>query len=235
MSHKFLFTFLFVCAVLSQALSSRAALIYESGTLGETGIPWSDLENGTVPGTNVNNYVFTGVLFELTQPVITTQVGGHFVGSNNGTFFGAIVALDDADDFPNSDDLSTSDVLGATTLIFPDPSKEVFGDLELQLETGWYALVFGSRLFGTFGGGGAVRNGSDIRNPTYIVSIPDGTGWHDISFSLPNHRFVLKGQIVPAPSNTAMVFIVVLIALNGRRHLTITYPYVRGSPIECNR
>jgi hypothetical protein len=180
--------------------SASGATIFESSTLGPTGITFAQLSNGSVPGTNVNSFVYTGVRFELTQSVITSQLGGHFVESFAGDFFGAIVKLDGANDFPNSGNLSTPDVLGAAVLTFPDLSAEVFGDLNLSLNPGWYALVFGSGLFGTNGSGAAVRNGVDIEAPTYIGYQPgSGVTWIDITADGPNHRFIVNGTVVPEP------------------------------------
>src|SRR4051794_30382205 len=73
----------FLCVFLVVACTNwttcvSAAKIFESGTLGQTGVTWNDVQNG-VPATNVNSSVFTGVRFELTQPAITSAVGGHFV------------------------------------------------------------------------------------------------------------------------------------------------------------
>jgi hypothetical protein len=176
-----------------------AATIFESGDLGPTGIP-----QGSVAATNITPHVFTGVRFKLTQPVITTQVGGHFVDRANGTFFGAIVELDDQNDFPNSGNLSTPDVLGTATLTFPNPSAEVFGNLNLSLDPGWYGLVFGSGLFGTSGDGAAPRNNNDIGSPMYIA-FQTGTGWFNLSdlsdaILFVDHRFVVKGHLVPEPA-----------------------------------
>ncbi len=188
-------------ATLCLASPATAAMIFESGTLGPTG-----LEQGTVDATNINGSVFTGVRFQLTQPAITTQIGGHFVDRNNGTFFGAIVALDDESDFPDSGDLSTDDVLGSTELTFPVPSAEVFGDLNLALEPGWYALVFGSGLLGTNGNGAATRNNSDVGDPVYI-GWQNGEGWLNIttlSTIFVDHHFIVKGIAVPESSTTAL-------------------------------
>jgi hypothetical protein len=187
--------------------NAAAAILFESGTLGPTGIQLSDLLGGAVPGTNVNSGVFPGVRFELTQPVSTSMVGGHFIARTPGTFFGAIIALDDENDFPNSDDLSTPDVLGVTTLTFPDPSDEVFGDLELNLDSGWYALVFGSGLFGTSATGGAVRNGMDIGDPAYIAFELNAHWFNldDLILPFDNHRFVVTGELVPEPSSIVLV------------------------------
>lgn len=201
---------LFLAVTLISIVTSTDAsadVLFESGTLGPTGISWSDLENGTVPGTSVNQFVFPGMRFELTQPVRTTSIGGHFASQANGEFFGAIVAIDSANDFPNSNDLSTPDVLGTTTLTFPNPSAEVFGDLELELDSGWYALVFGSGLIETNGSGGAVRNGADIGDPVYIGYGPNLHWFNLDTLPLPfdNHRFVVMGEIVPEPGSLVLV------------------------------
>jgi hypothetical protein len=126
--------------------------------------------------------------------------------ASSGTFFGAVVELDDANDFPDSFDFSAPDFLGATSLNFASPSDEVFGSLTLSLDPGWYALVFGSGLFGTNGNGGAVRNGTDLGQPTYIAAQPFSgvSNWVDITPELTNHRFVLRGYIVPEPSLTSL-------------------------------
>jgi len=204
------FFILLVVVSVCFAEATHAATIYESGTLGPTGIPVSQLDNGTVPGTNVNETVFVGVRFELDRPIVTSQIGGHFVAGVPGTFFGAIVALDGAEDVPNSSDMSSADVLGHTELTFPVPSTEVFGDLNLSLDPGWYALVFGSGLFGTTGQeGGAIRNGSDLNDPSYIVTSPTANNWAAIS-TFPNHRFVVEGRIIPEP--TALVLCICAIA-----------------------
>lgn len=189
---------------------ASAAILLESGTLGPTGVPFSELVNGNVPSSSIRDVVFTGVRFELTQPVITSQIGGHFVAPANGTFFGAIVRLDDANDFPNSGDIeNSSDVLGSTLLTFPTLSNEVFGDITLNLDAGWYVLVFGSGHFGAAGDGATVRNGMDIGNPSYIGHQP-GADWFNLTAlpsSFENHRFLITGISVPEPTTLFLVLI----------------------------
>ncbi len=186
---------LLVACLAGKSSVTFAATIFESGTLGPTGIP-----QGSVAATNISPYVYTGVRFELTQPAITTQIGGHFVDTAGGSFFGAIIKLDGSDDFPDSGDLSTADVLGSTDLTFPVPSDEIFGNLSLSLDPGWYALVFGSGLFGTNGDGAAPRNNPDIGNPTYIGFQPlSGIGWVDITGPFSDHRFLVHGELTPEP------------------------------------
>jgi len=191
-----------LCAMLTACPQVRGeSILFESGTLGETG-----LVQGTVAGTNVSPSVYTGVRFEVTEPVLTSQVGGHFVSATGGTFFGAIVALDDENDFPDSGDLMSDDVLGATELAFPTLSDEAFSNLTLRLEPGWYGLVFGSGLFGTAGDGAALRNNIDIGVPTYIGGQPSGPGvWSDITAVFTDHRFVVRGEMVPEPTASTLL------------------------------
>jgi hypothetical protein len=128
------------------------------------------------------------------------------------------VKLEDQNDFPDSGDLSTSDVLGATILNFPDPSAEVFGNLELHLDPGWYALVFGSGLFGAAGLGGALLNNPDIGAPSYIAFLPNG-GWTDLS-TLPgpfeNFRLVVQGKVVPEPASEILTLLAITVLLVTR-------------------
>ena len=195
--------------------ASAETILFESGTLGETGIPISELTSQNVPGTNVNDATFVGVRFQLDEPVITSQIGGHFVANSGGSFFGAIVELDDENDFPVSDDFTTGDVLGSTLLNFPTPSNETWGNLQLSLDPGWYAMVFGSGVFGAQGSGVAVRNGVDIGNPPYIFKGPN-FGWSNVSIA-PNHRFVVTGRVVPEPSPIVTCVIGAIFLLLSKR------------------
>jgi hypothetical protein len=205
---------------LSGANHANAATIFESGTLGPTG-----LAQGSVAASNITPNVFAGVRFQITQTVLTTQVGGHFVDRNNGTFFGAIVVLDNGNDFPDSGDLSTSDILGSTELIFPVPSDEVFGDLNLSLDPGWYALVFGSGLFGTLGDGAAPLNNPDIGSPEYIAFQP-GSGWVNLTNPIfRNFRFVLEGTVVPEPSTFALFMLIPLFFICRRARKRCQEPF----------
>ncbi|NOZ38879.1 MAG: hypothetical protein GXP24_01465 [Planctomycetes bacterium] len=139
------------------------------------------------------------------------------MSSSEGTFFGAIVALDDENDFPDSGDFSTPDFLGSTLLTFPVLSDEVFGDLSLSLDPGWYALIFGSGLFDTTGGGGAVRNGTDLGSPTYIGFQPGNPGWRNTTRSGSNERFFVNGQIVPEAASEVLASIASLLLLLRNR------------------
>src|SRR5688572_22009327 len=198
-------------ATMVTTTKASADVLYESGALGPTGVPFTDLVGGIVPGTNINAFVFPGVRFELNEPAITTQIGGHFVAPISGTFFGAIIALEDENDFPDSIDLTSPDVVGSTLLTLPILSDEVFGDLSLSLDPGWYALVFGSGLFGAGSYGGAVRDGLDIGDPSYIAFDPN-LDWFNLNIFqtfFDNHRFVVKGSIVPEPNTLCLTVLIV--------------------------
>jgi hypothetical protein len=144
-------------------------------------------------------------------------VGGHFAAPSAGTFFGAIVALDDAYDFPDSGDLSTPDVLGDAMLNFPTTSAEVYGDPSLSLDSGWYALVFGSGLYGANGGGGAPANNPDNGDPSYIAYHPgSGVSWIDLETFVNDLRFVVTGTTVPEPNTLASIFVSFVILIGKR-------------------
>ncbi|QDT69834.1 hypothetical protein MalM25_27760 [Planctomycetes bacterium MalM25] len=199
-----------LCWLASQAAADE--VLYQSATLGTTGITEFSPEN---PGNNVGRFNFTGGRFELTQPVITSRIGGHFfVSRGAGNFFGALVALTGPNDFPDSSDLSTPDVLGNTLLTFPDPSDEVFGELELALDPGWYGVVFGSGLFGATGAGGAVRNNADLPDGGLIgwSASVTGDGWFDLvpGVSPTQQRVVVRGFQVPEPTSFGIASLVML-------------------------
>ncbi len=210
--------FLFSIIGVYMAPPVSAAILFESGTLGSTGVPWSDLVDQTVLGVNIKPTVFNGVRFELTEPVVTTKVGGHFAAPLSSNFFGALVKLDDENDFPDSGDLTTPDVLGTALLTFPELSNEVFGDLTLALGPGWYALIFGSGLFEATGSGGAPMNNPDIGLPTYI-GFQSGapSGWGSLSSFFGNLRFVVEGTIVPEPSAFMLALTTALFSLFRRK------------------
>jgi len=214
-----------ICWVSTHGSSALADVLFESGTLGPTGLTFADFGGGAAPtSSGVTPNVFSGVRFQIASPANTTRVGGHFVvrPSSNDSFFGAIVRLDNATDFPDSGDLSTPDVLGETPLGFPSKSTEVFGELAVPLSPGWYGLVFGSGLFGATGSGAAVLNNPDIGSPSYIAH-QTAAGWIELS-TLPgpfqNFRLVVEGVVVPEPASfTTALFGAVCLARKGVRTL----------------
>jgi hypothetical protein len=166
------------------------------------------------------------VLFELTSPAVTTRIGGHFVRRQiaDADFFGAIVKLTGPNDLPDSDDFSTPDVLGISQLTFPATSDEVFGDLSLRLDEGWYALVFASGQFGTDGQGATVSSGTDYGSPRYIAwvyqSNPILRQWFYSSSRFDGQRMVVEGRLVPEPISSTICLTGILLLSVGRRRRT---------------
>lgn len=86
-----------------------------------------------------------GVKFHVSRPVTTGSIGGYFAEYTPGVesdIIGAIVRLHGPHDFPNSFDLTTSDVLGTTRIHISGPAADFAGNLSVTLTGGWYGLVF---------------------------------------------------------------------------------------------
>jgi len=118
---------------------------------------------------------FIGVKFFVSQPATTAAIGGLF--GEVLDIFGAVVRLSSASDFPDSTDLTTPDVLGAARIFDFSGSNQnaaVFSrPLSVTLERGWYALVFGSGLFGTENsewGGSLPTTGLALGHPRFFIS-----------------------------------------------------------------
>jgi len=119
-------------------LTAAGFSIYESVALGPLA-PSGD------PSPVVVADQFLGVKFHVSKPVTTGSIGGYFAPYSLGVeadIVGAIVRLDGPHDFPNSFDLTTSDVLGKTLIHVAEPAADFAGDLTLTLTEGWYALLF---------------------------------------------------------------------------------------------
>lgn len=199
-------------AVLLTAASAAAeSILFRTAELGPTGVTLAELASQVVPGTNVTSRIFIGARFELTTPVVTSRIGGHFVSVGvDGGFFGAIVALDGPDDLPDSGDLSTPDVLGVTLLDFPAPSAEVFGDLELSLSPGWYGVVFGSGLFGATGRGGSVDNGDAIGVGS-LIGRGTSPAWASTEPASLGQSLRVDGEVVPEPAAATLLMVCVAV------------------------
>jgi len=77
--------------------------------------------------------------------VTTGSIAGYFAELTPGiewNIIGAIVRVYGPQDFPNSFDLTTGDVLGKTLIHTSEASGDFAGGLSIRLTGGWYALVF---------------------------------------------------------------------------------------------
>jgi hypothetical protein len=134
--------------------------------------------------------------FEVKYATQLQTIGGGFENFNASaaTVFGSVVSLAGLDDFPNSINLSTPDVLGSTLLSVGHTgvgSGDFSGSLPLSLQPGWYGLVFGTGAFGAPAG-----PATDLLMPEY--SVDRAPTQNPVSLlqathpTLPNH-FITQG------------------------------------------
>lgn len=119
-------------------LAAAGSPIYESAQLGPLAV------SGDPPPVVVADQS-VGVKFHVSESVTTGSIGGFFAPYAAGVeaeIVGAIVRLDGPDDFPDSFDLTTSDVLAQTRIRISEPAGDFAGELSVTLTEGWYAVVF---------------------------------------------------------------------------------------------
>src|SRR5712692_7172043 len=138
--------------------SAYATFLFETAT-------GNDLPTGLV----VDNFFWPMHRFEVASGVELHSVGGVFNTNTGGkeSIFGAVVALSGPSDFPNSLDLSTSDVLGVTLVNVGLTDADYSGSLKLLLNPGWYALAFGTGKFGA----DSIAVGPDIIMPSLAIDL----------------------------------------------------------------
>lgn len=119
-------------------------------------------------GLALDDYFWPIHRFEIGSPTTIQRVGGYFDNLTAGpiTIFGAVVALSGSADHPDSLDLGTPDVLGATVFDVMPGAGVYSGNLSLAVAPGWYALAFGT---GKFGADGVV--GVDVIMPGLAIDL----------------------------------------------------------------
>ncbi len=124
---------------------------------------------------SVNDRQLIGTRFEVASPMTLLSVGGNFLAGSH--VFAALVRLGGPEDFPDSRDLSTSDVRGVTQIRaggqLPDlPFVDATAPLGAELDPGWYAIVFGGGLFGVPAGvtAGFSWGHAVVGDPSFITS-----------------------------------------------------------------
>lgn len=123
----------------------------------ETGLATPDHPTSN-SGTGADDGFFSGIGFRVERPTQVSQVGAYMSGS--GTVFAAIVRTDNIFAAPTPYDLSGDNVLGTTLLPLSSfDGADVVADIDVTLEPGTYALVFGSGKFGAIDGDAFIRDG----------------------------------------------------------------------------
>jgi hypothetical protein len=190
-----------LAALAARSEAAGSSLLYETTQMGPP-------DAGA--GFAISQNQFLGARFQLTQPSIVDGVGGHIGGlssTGNGKMFAALVVLDSLTDIPNSNNLSSPDVLTATTFSAATASADIIVPVQPTLvPAGYYAVVFGSGLFGATGGGFAPDNNvpNDLTAP-YNLAYHAGSGWDVIGNR--GVRFAAYGAVPePATATVTLLF-----------------------------
>jgi hypothetical protein len=193
---------------LSLAAPAQADTIYESATAGTP----------VQSGFTVDSRFYLGVRFQASSNETALRIGGNFFAfNNNQNIFGAVIALNSATDFPNDYPLTnaSSDVLGFALLNLPNgTSQDVVATLNtpVNLTAGsYYALVFGSGVFGATGSGAASANNTDIGSPSFF-NTSTTTGYTNGDDHL---RFFVEGDSAATPLPSPVWAGLALLTLGG--------------------
>lgn len=177
-----------------------------------------------------NSEHFLAFRFQISSPTQLESIGGNIVDvdlpemfpAGNGLMFGAVVSLSGPSDTPNSFDLSTSDVLGTTLISAPASLNTTGGNISLSLSSGWYALVFGSGLFGATAenaGLGLLPQSTGSPDPgIFFEANSNGGSFSWTSDVLGADRFYVFASTTPIPEpNTALLLSLGLIGLTATK------------------
>ena len=145
------------CATLLPAPVYGASVL-ETATLGPTG--------QTGGGAVVNGSSWFGAVVSLESDAQVVSVGAHLRETAPASLFAAILPIDPMTGVPPCLDLSCAE---ATALLAaPTPSDEVTVPLDVVLDAGDYAVVFGSGAAGASGQAVAPLNNPTLGSPTFL-------------------------------------------------------------------
>ncbi len=153
--------------------------------------------------TIVNDAFWQSHRFEVVGTSTTiADVGGYFRNTDpaSATLFAAITALTSDSDYPDSNDLSTTDVVASTTFLVPGnlSGGDVMTPFSATLDPGWYALSFGTGAFGAPSAGSGTTDGigmivlsNDLAPSQFPFSIQPGIRFNNTNAAT---RFVVTGE-----------------------------------------
>jgi len=204
--------------------SANAGLIFESAEYPQSG------QTPNLGGLGLDDTYFVMHRFYLDSTYSLESIGGYFWADRGRNIFGAVVQLSNEDDFPNSYDLTTSDVLGTTLISIGSHDGDYLGSISLMLDTGWYAVAFGTGAFGAdsanpVGDGiGMPDLEVDLSNDLPITSVSKNDPWGGVPrfvYQSSTTRFIVNGNQsveVPEPKTLYIIFIgIALISLSRKR------------------
>lgn len=210
--------------VTAGATLSLAAIITNSPTASSVTLESATLGSlSGLPGYSIDDYQFLGWRFQINETLQVRNIGGHFAGYADREIFGAIAPLSDLTALPQGipEDLEELS-LAATTFSVPsndnDPNTSsvvLLTPLSVTLTPGYYALIFGSGLFGASGSDAMPfpESQQDFPNSSYFFASTSGVGlattWRNGGIS--DVYFVVEGESisstqVPEPSSTFGLF-----------------------------
>lgn len=191
-----------VAILLCLAIDARGAdsvTILESATVGPSG-------QGTGP--TIASFQYVGARFHISKPTLVDHVGGYLgdVISGPFTIFGAITSITSPTGFPS---VRPSDFqpLAVTTFDVGSPNQDELVPLNVLLQPGNYALIFGSGRFGATGKGQMPRGNHDTSQASYFIGeFPNinNSGWRNES-GFRNMRFLVTGTVLPEPTTYGML------------------------------
>lgn len=172
---------------------------------------------GLYGGSSVGSSQYLGVRFQAIADYHVVEIGGHFGGTTNTTIFGAVVQLTGASDFPELNNLASDPgLIGYSVFGVPQPSGVVWGSLNIPIHASeWYALVFGSGIFGASGYGFAPYQDVSVNTGANSFWFTTSTGF--IGEPMPHSTlgyFGLRGSPLQIPEPpTVFIFSLGMVAL----------------------
>ncbi len=172
-------------------LDNGLSTLFQTATLGEIGQP-------PAGGWVISDRVYLGAKFTVPELLTVRNFGGHLVADAEGEdskIFAAIVPLA-GDGFPPDFSVADDAVFG-TPVVAPTASAEVVIAVDLELEPGRYAVIFGSGEFGADGRARMPGNDTNVLEPEYFFSDHDVPVWEDSDGpeDLDNARFFINGLV----------------------------------------
>jgi hypothetical protein len=155
--------------------------------------------------------------FQLLSGAVVDGIGGNIAIDPNigdGRIFGALVKLTDMNDYPDSTDLSTPDVLAATAFSATPEIADVTAPIgPLTVGPGTYAVVLGSGLFGASGDGAMSINNPNFPGSSTIWLLANRWDEYGAAGGL---RFTVYGTAVPEPGSLTLMLLAALVLCRVR-------------------